>query len=67
MAEFKMKRVFYSAYVGVNEDSRSTGGAGTMPPLLREHRLYQADWLIRFYGFKAAELLSRDSRISICC
>ena len=55
---FKMKRVFYSAYVGVNEDSRLPA-VGTMPPLLREHRLYQADWLIRFYGFKAAELLSK--------
>lgn len=55
---FKMKRVFYSAYVGVNEDSRLPA-VGTMPPLLREHRLYQADWLIRFYGFEAAELLSK--------
>ena len=55
---FKMKRVFYSAYVGVNEDSRLPA-VGTMPPLLREHRLYQADWLIRVYGFKAAELLSK--------
>lgn len=55
---FKMKRVFYSAYVGVNEDSRLPA-VGTMPPLLREHRLYQVDWLIRFYGFKAAELLSK--------
>ena len=55
---FKMKRVFYSAYVGVNEDSRLPA-VGTMPTLLREHRLYQADWLIRFYGFKAAELLSK--------
>ena len=55
---FKMKRVFYSAYVGVNEDSRLPA-VGTLPPLLREHRLYQADWLIRFFGFKAAELLSK--------
>ena len=55
---FKMKRVFYSAYGGVNEDSRLPA-VGTLPPLLREHRLYQADWLIRFYGFKAAELLSK--------
>ena len=55
---FKMKRVFYSAYVGVNEDSRLPA-VWTLPSLLREHRLYQADWLIRFYGFKAAELLSK--------
>ena len=53
---FKMKRVFYSAYVGINDDSRLPA-VGTIPPLLREHRLYQADWLMRFYGFKAAELL----------
>ena len=56
---FKMKRVFYSAYVGVNEDSRLPA-VGTMPPLLREHRLYQADWLLRFYGFQAGELLSEE-------
>ena len=55
---FKMKRVFYSAYVGVNEDSRLPA-VGSLPPLLREYRLYQADWLVRFYGFKAAELLSK--------
>ena len=55
---FKMKRVLYSAYVGVNEDTRLPA-VRTLPPLLREHRLYQADWLIRFYGFKAAELLSK--------
>ena len=54
---FRMKRVFYSAYVGINEDNRLPA-VGTMPPLLREHRLYQADWFMRFYGFKAAELLS---------
>ena len=54
---FRMKRVFCSAYVGINEDSRLPA-VGTMPPLLREHRLYQADWFMRFYGFKAAELLS---------
>lgn len=55
--KFQMKRVFYSAYVGINEDSRLPS-VKTAPPLLREHRLYQADWLLRFYGFKAAELLS---------
>lgn len=54
---FQMKRVFYSAYVGINEDDRLPS-VRTAPPLLREHRLYQADWLLRFYGFKAAELLS---------
>lgn len=56
---FKMKRVFYSAYVGVNEDSRLPA-VGTLPPLLREHRLYQADWLLRYYKFKVDELLSPE-------
>ena len=54
---FGLKRVFYSAYVPVNEDSHLPSLPGG-PPLLREHRLYQADWLLRFYGFKAEELLS---------
>lgn len=57
-----MKRVFYSAYVGINENSRLPA-VGTMPLLLSEHRLYQADWLMWFYGFKAAELL-REKRPS---
>lgn len=54
--KFELKRVFYSAFVKVNEDKALPALAGG-PPLLREHRLYQADWLLRFYGFKAAELL----------
>lgn len=54
---FGMKRVFYSAYVSVNEDSALPILPGG-PPLLREHRLYQADWLMRYYGFDAGELLS---------
>lgn len=54
---FGLKRVFYSAYVPVNDDSHLPSLPGG-PPLLREHRLYQADWLLRFYGFKAEELLS---------
>ena len=54
-----MKRVFYSAYVALNEDSKLPA-LNTKPPLLREHRLYQADWLLRFYGFEANELLSED-------
>jgi len=50
-----LKRVYYSAFVPVSKDSRLP--ALMDPPLLREHRLYQADWLLRFYGFKADELL----------
>lgn len=54
--KFSLKRVFYSAYVPVG-DQKLLPPAGTKPPLLREHRLYQADWLLRFYGFSANELL----------
>ena len=54
---FDLKRVFYSAFVKVNEDSMLPDLPGG-PPLLREHRLYQADWLLRYYGFAAGELLT---------
>jgi len=56
---FQLKRVFYSAFVNVNHNSNLPTLPGG-PPLLREHRLYQADWLLRFYGFSAGELLSED-------
>lgn len=56
---FQLKRVFYSAFVNVNHNSNLPTLPGG-PPLLREHRLYQADWLLRFYGFSAEELLSED-------
>lgn len=55
--KFDLKRVFYSAFVKVNEDKDLPALPGG-PPLLREHRMYQADWLMRFYGFEAEELLS---------
>ena len=54
---YDLKRVFFSAYVPLNED-KDLPSLQTKPPLLREHRLYQADWLLRFYGFQADELLS---------
>lgn len=57
--KFALKRVFYSAFVKVNDDKQLPALAGG-PPLLREHRLYQADWLLRFYGFRAEELLSEE-------
>jgi len=53
---FRLKRVYYSAYVPVNEDRRLP--APRQPATLREHRLYQADWLMRFYGFRATEILT---------
>lgn len=56
---YDLKRVFYSAFVAVNED-RNLPALPEGPPLLREHRLYQADWLLRFYGFQSSELLSES-------
>ena len=54
---FKMKRVYYSAYVPV-VDSPMLPTRKTAPPLAREHRIYQADWLLRFYGFSVKELFT---------
>ena len=54
---FDLKRVFYSAFINVNQDPAMTQASLT-PPLRREHRLYQADFLLRFYGFQAKELLT---------
>lgn len=58
---FELKRVFYSAFIHVNEDSNLPARTEAGPPLLREHRLYQADWLLRYYGFEAKELLSEKN------
>ena len=52
---YNLKRVFYSAYVPVNKDTLLP--SITTPPLKRENRLYQADWLLRFYGFNTNDLL----------
>lgn len=57
--KYKLKRVFFSAYMPVTENALLPA-PGTKPPLLREHRLYQADWLLRFYGFTANELLDQN-------
>lgn len=57
--KFSLKRVYYSAFVNVNQDKDLPALPGG-PPLLREHRLYQADWLLRFYDFKVDELLTED-------
>lgn len=54
---FSLKRVYYSGYVPISNDTRMPI-LGTQPPLLRENRLYQTDWLMRFYGFKVQELLN---------
>ena len=58
---YGLKRVFYSAYVPVVEHALLPS-KDVKPPLLREHRLYQADWLLRFYGFRAEELLDENHR-----
>lgn len=58
--KFDLKRVFYSAYIPVNEDD-ALPSLDTPVPLLREHRLYQADWLLRYYGFDSEELFTKDN------
>ncbi|NQW99871.1 putative DNA modification/repair radical SAM protein [bacterium] len=55
---YKLKRVYYSAFSPIPEPSRVLPLKA--PPLMREHRLYQADWLMRFYGFKTTEILSPE-------
>lgn len=57
--DYQLKRVYYSAYIPINTD-QCLPAVTQAPPLLREHRLYQADWLLRFYHFDVGELL--DSR-----
>ena len=56
---YNLKRVFYSAYVSVNKDTLLP--SLKLPPLKRENRLYQADWLLRYYGFKVNDLLNIDN------
>ncbi len=56
---YKLKRVFYSAYIPVNKDNLLP--TLKMPPLKRENRLYQADWLLRYYGFKVDDLLDKQN------
>jgi len=58
--KFSLKRVFYSAYIPVGTNP-NLPALTSKPPLVREHRLYQADWLLRFYGFKAEELLTEEN------
>ena len=59
--KFELKRVFYSAFVPVNKDKALPALLDNKPPLLREHRLYQADWLLRYYHFEAHELLDEEN------
>lgn len=54
---YKLKRVYYSGYVPIRTDTLLPG-IGTPPPLIREHRLYQSDWLMRFYKFSVNEIVN---------
>ena len=70
--QYKLKRVFFSAYMPVSDSSLLPARQDFKPPLLREHRLYQADWLLRFYHFRAEELLDEahpnfDTRVDPKC
>ncbi len=70
--KYQLRRVFYSAYMPVSNSKLLPAPEGFKPPLLREHRLYQADWLLRYYHFKAAELLDEahpnfDPRVDPKC
>ncbi len=58
---FDLKRVFYSAFINTTGDSLLPDTTESGPPLLREHRLYQADFLLRFYQFRADEIITADS------
>ncbi|MGY4383567.1 putative DNA modification/repair radical SAM protein [Pedobacter sp. UYP24] len=55
--DFSLKRVYYSGYIPISNDNRLPI-LGSQPPLIRENRLYQTDWLMRFYGFHVNELLN---------
>lgn len=55
--EFKLKRVYFSGYIPINPEEKALPAVGSAPPLLRENRLYQSDWLIRFYEFSADEIV----------
>jgi predicted DNA-binding helix-hairpin-helix protein len=58
---YKLKRVYYSAFSPIPDSSRDLPLVA--PPLVREHRLYQADWLMRFYGFDACEIVDESFRM----
>lgn len=57
---YQLKRVYYSGYVPVNTNNNLLPQVGSAPPLIRENRLYQTDWLLRFYGFELDEILNEE-------
>lgn len=62
-SSYKLKRVYYSAFSPIPD--RSSTLPLIKPPLMREHRLYQADWLLRFYGFDAQEIAGADGMLDL--
>ncbi|RYY77897.1 MAG: putative DNA modification/repair radical SAM protein [Moraxellaceae bacterium] len=56
---FQLRRVYYSGYIPISQDNRMPA-IGTAPPLIRENRLYQTDWLLRFYGFGVQEIVNEQ-------
>lgn len=58
--DYKLKRVYYSGYIPINDQDKALPAIGSAPPLLRENRLYQSDWLMRFYGFAANEIVNQQ-------
>ena len=62
-ASYGLRRVYYSAYSPIPRASARLPGKA--PPLVREHRLYQADWMLRHYGFSAAEIATRDGMLDL--
>ncbi|OYD45315.1 putative DNA modification/repair radical SAM protein [Sphingobacterium cellulitidis] len=58
--DYQLKRVYYSGYIPINDNDSLLPKIGSEPPLIREHRLYQADWLLRFYGFSLNEILNQN-------
>lgn len=63
--EFKLKRVYYSGYIPINTENNYLPAVGSAPPLLRENRLYQSDWLMRFTVLKSMKLLMKNTPIWI--
>jgi putative DNA modification/repair radical SAM protein len=57
---YKLKRVYYSGYIPINQENSLLPQIGSKPPLVRENRLYQTDWLLRFYDFRLDEILNKE-------
>lgn len=60
--DYNLKRVYYSGYIPINPEHTLLPSVGSIPPLVRENRLYQTDWLLRFYNFSLQEILNSEHR-----